>query len=218
MPKYIVTDGIRYLRQDGHMSYYFTAEQGATVWKTSKQALNAMNNSISAREHKTFFVAKANKKFDIREIIQRLVEADTSNFDCWFSGIGSFWEFVNDIDTIKSGLLSVLSEIDEEVCDILHYVEFGRLNASQGWAASEMIKAARIRRRKVKDLLYIIQQIQSRSGGVSEVESAKNAIVKLNQRVYKPRKLDFLFEDRKKLYKEGGKESYAYSSQVVQGR
>ncbi|MCM1168176.1 MAG: hypothetical protein NC401_19500 [Ruminococcus sp.] len=194
MPKYIVTDGIKCLKQTRQKQYRFTDETNATVWRTYKQAYEALENGVPEWLKDVFFVENANQPFDKKEGLKRLICADTSDFNRWLSEVGNFRRFVNTIDAEKNGLLQALSKTDEEICDILHYVEFGNLNAAQGWAASVMIKNARIQRRKIKDLLYIINEIQHRNQNVSEAESAKNAIARLNQRKYTPRKLAFLFE------------------------
>lgn len=195
MPKYVVTDGIKYLRQNRSGEYYLARESDATSWNTFKQALNALNNGVPKRIREAFFVEKANKHDNKEANLQTLIEADTSDFNRWLSSIGNFKRFVNTIETEKDGLVLELSDIDKEICDIRHYIEFGKLNAYQGWSAYEMMKVTLIRRRKIKDTLYIISEIQGRRYGTSESESAKTAIMNLNRRTYTPRKLDFLFED-----------------------
>lgn len=194
MPKYIITNGIKYLRRNQRGDYFLVGENDATVWNTFKQAQNALNNGIDKRTRTTFYVEKAGKVHNLKSEIEQLIEADTSDFNRWLSSIGNFKWFMSTLRTHKSELLSELSEIDQEICDIQHYIEFGRLNAYQGRAACEMLKVSFVQRRKIKDVLYIITEIQERRRGTTESESAKNAIHNLNKRIYTPRKLDFLFE------------------------
>lgn len=195
MPKYIITNGVRYLRKNLRGNYYLCDENDATVWSTYKQAQNALNNGLKGWWIKdTFYVEKANKCANSKVDIEKLLEADTSDFNRWLSEIGNFKKFIGTIEVTKQGLVSELSEIDQEICDIRHYIEFGRLNAYQGWAACEMMRTSLKQRRKIKDLLYIITEVQTRRNGITESERAKNAIDNLNKRTYTPRKLDFLFE------------------------
>lgn len=196
MSKYVVTDGVKYLRQNHSGEYYLESVSNATAWNTFKQALNALNNGVPKRIRNSFFVEKANKSANNKETnLQKLIEADTSDFNRWLSSIGNFKRFVNTIEDEKNSLASELSNIDKEICDLNHYIEFGKLNAYQGWTAYEMLKLSLIQRRKIKNALYIISEIQERRYGTSESESAKTAITKLNNRIYTPRKLDFLFEN-----------------------
>ena len=201
MPKYIITNGVRYLRKNLSGSYYLCDENDATVWSTYKQAQNALNNGMKGWWIKdTFYVEKVNRQTGSKADVKKLVEADTSDFNRWLSGIGNFKKFVNTIESSKRALVSELSEIDQEICDIRHYIEFGRLNAYQGWAACEMMKTSLKQRRKIKDLLYIISEVQTMRDGATESERAKNAIDNLNKRTYTPRKLGFLFEGSAKAH------------------
>ncbi len=195
MSRYVVTNGIMYLRKNLRGNYYLCEKNDATLWGTYKQAQNALNNGIKGWWIKdTFYIEKANRDTTPKIEVERLIEADTSDFNRWLSGIGDFKRFVNTIGITKRDLVSELSDIDQEICDIRHYIEFGRLNAYQGWAACEMMKTSLQQRRKIKDLLYIIAEVQTRRDKTTESERAKNAIDNLNKRTYTPRKLEFLFE------------------------
>lgn len=201
MSKYVVTNGVRYLRKNLRGGYYLCDENDATIWGTYKQAQNALNNGTKGWWIKdTFYVEKVNRQTNSKADVERLIEADTSDFNRWLSGIGNFKKFVNTIEITKRDLASELSDIDQEICDIRHYIEFGRLNAYQGWAACEMMRTSLKQRRKIKDLLYIISEVQTRRNGSTESERVKNAIDNLNKRTYTPRKLGFLFEGSAKAH------------------
>lgn len=198
MSKCIVTDGIKFLRKNKNGDYYFTRENDATKFDTFKQAQSALNTGVPKYLRKAFFVEKDGEiSPEIR--LEKLIEADTSDFNRWLSSIGNFKRFVNTLEAEKIDLTLKLSDIDKEICDIRHYIEFGKLNAYQGWSAYEMLKTTLVQRRKIKDVIYIISEVSGRRYGTSEEESAKIAIQNLNRRVYKPRKLDFLFEDCGKI-------------------
>lgn len=194
MSEYIITDGTKYLWWNRRGDYCLVDEFSATTWRTYKQALNALNNGISKYSRKLFYVEKLCKADNSGQDIEQLIEANTADFDSWVSSIGNFKSLVNTLEIKKNDLCSELSDIDQELCDIRHYIEFGKFNAYQGWAAYEMMKASLVKRRKIKDALYIITKIQNRGKGVTESESARAAIHNLNTRRYIPRKLDYLFE------------------------
>ena len=142
-----------------------------------------------------FYVEKSGEINAPPKILKKLIEADTSDFNRWLSSIGNFKQFVNTFELIKASLCAELGEVNKEMCDILHYIEFGKLNACQGWAAAEMTKNTRQQRRKVKDAMYIIDEIiKGKNRDVSEYENAQTVIFYLNNRKYTPRKLNFLFE------------------------
>lgn len=193
MSKYVVTNGYKFLRQNKAGAYSLARDGDATVFKTFKQALNAMNSGISKQYRESFYVDKVGDTDNSSEI-QKLIEADMSDFNHWLSSIGNFKKFVDTINREKHCLIVELESIEQEICDIRHYIEFGVLNAYQSWAACAMMKTALVQRRKIKDALYIVEGVIGRSRGVSEVDSVRIAINNLNTRTYTPRKLNFLFE------------------------
>lgn len=190
---YIVTNGrscLRELKQKGE--YGLSPRSDATVWSTRKKALNALNNGINKELRSLFYVEKSDAENGIEA--NKLIEADMSDFNRWLSSIGNFPKFIGSLDTEKKQLMAEMQSIEQEVCDIRHYIEFSKLNAYEGWVAYEMMRQTLIQRRKICDVLYIIHRIQSRDTDTSEIDSVKSAIRSLNQRVYTPRKLDVLFE------------------------
>lgn len=197
MSKYFVTNGDKYLRKNKQGEYYLANKEDATAWDTRKQALNALNTGIGKQYKKGFYIEKPGKAEDPETELERFIEADTTNFDRWLADIGDLKHFANTINTKIPDLREKLSEVNKEIGDVLHYIEFGKLNASQGWAASEMIKIARQRRRKIKDLLYIAEKIKrGKKVDIPEYESVQIAIDNLNNRHYNPRTLNVIFEER----------------------
>ncbi len=89
MSKYVVTNGRSYLRQLNRKGEYgLSPRTDATVWGTYKQALNALNNAISKDVKTLFYVEKANASTEID--VNKLIEADMSDFNRWISDIGNF--------------------------------------------------------------------------------------------------------------------------------
>lgn len=194
MSEYIITNGTKYLWCSRSGDYYLVEEYSAAVRYTYKQARNVLNNEISQSARKRLYVEMSREKNDSGPDIERLIEADTGDFERWVSSIGNFNSIVNTLDIIIIDLSFELSEIEQELCDIRHYIEFSKFNAYQGWAAYEMMKASLVKRRKIKDALYIITKIQNRGDRVTASTSARDAIYNLNTRKYNPRKLDYLFK------------------------
>ncbi len=193
MPKYVVTNGRSYLRMLGQKGGYgLSPKADATIWNTRKQALNALNNGVSRELRGLFYVEKTDAKNEIE--VNKLIEADMTDFNRWLSDIGNFPKFIGSLDTEKKQLMAEMQSVEQEICDIRHYIEFSKLNAYQGWVAYEMMRQTLIQRRKICDVIYIIHRIQSRDTNISVLDSVKSAIYNLNRRVYAPRKLDVLFE------------------------
>ena len=94
MSKYLITDGINYLKEYKQGDYYLVDKNDATSWNTYKQALNAMNNGVRKDHRDMFYVEKSGEVNAPLKILKKLIEADTSDFNRWLSSIGNFKQFV----------------------------------------------------------------------------------------------------------------------------
>ena len=85
-------------------------------------------------------------------------------------------------------------EIEREITDLYHAMEFYNLNVTKGFKLYKMMQERLIRRRKNKDETLKINYILS--GGIKGLTSnqTKEKIEKLNHRQYQPRALKELFE------------------------
>lgn len=85
-------------------------------------------------------------------------------------------------------------EIEREITDLYHAMEFYNLNIVNGFKLYKMMQERLIRRRKNKDETLKINYILS--GGIKGLTSnqTKEKIEKLNHRQYQPRVLKELFE------------------------
>lgn len=75
-----------------------------------------------------------------------------NNLEEIIKSINLLSEFVNS----KEELLNELSESDQIISDLLHYLEFETFNASKGYKISKKIKEVRIKRREIKNKLHIV--------------------------------------------------------------
>jgi hypothetical protein len=95
------------------------------------------------------------------------------------------------------------SDVEKEICDLLHYVELYNLTDEEGLRAMDMLKDARQRRRDIKDEISRTEFFQKMLGNSANVAKARGFLTelkKLDTRKYYPRQLNGLFcdmEDRK---------------------
>ena len=94
----------------------------------------------------------------------------------------------------KNKLSGDLSNIDKEITDIQHYIEFGNFNAYQGWLAFSMLRHRLKKRRKIKNEFQILSQIGECKINSAMVNDIQAAIHKINNKSYTPRVLPELFE------------------------
>lgn len=113
-------------------------------------------------------------------------------------------EFVNYFIFLSTGakgyqdeLAKQHSDIEKEICDLLHYVELYDLTDEEGLKAMDMLKDARQRRRDVKDEISRTEYFQKMIGTSANVAKARGfltEIKKLDTRKYFPRQLEGLFD------------------------
>lgn len=95
-----------------------------------------------------------------------------------------------------------LSQVDMEICDIQHYIEFFSLDAAKGYKAYRMLKERLIRRREIKDEMTKVNLFLS--GTSSDFSSGKvsRQLQNMEKSAYQPRILNELFgldEGQKRL-------------------
>lgn len=97
-------------------------------------------------------------------------------------------------EPMKKDLTDKLAKIDQEICDIYHYIEFNNLDAYRGFKAYKLLQDTLIRRREVKDDLLKIQIITETVVPDLFNGRLEQRIDGINKRTYKPRVLTELFE------------------------
>ena len=86
---------------------------------------------------------------------------------------------------LRDGYAKQLSDLDQELSDIYHYIEFENLDAYRGWKAYRKLKDVLVKRREVKDSIDVANSINSKltSEYIVSVEKMRN-------RKYTPRKIN----------------------------
>ena len=118
---------------------------------------------------------------------------DSGNLEKIKANIRVMTEFAHDKDQRVEYLIEQLTQVDRELSDIAHYMEFNRLDGYRGYKAYKMFHDRRIRRRIIKDELGVLQGLgkcQLDSAMLTEVRMAAENI---GERKYRPRAMPELF-------------------------
>lgn len=97
-------------------------------------------------------------------------------------------EVLTNIREQKTELLKQLDLKDREILDVLHYIEFSRLNACDGYKAYRLIKKKRLERRIIKDKIEVLEELDTSINSIIQ-----NVFDRLSNRKYNPRELPELF-------------------------
>ena len=96
-------------------------------------------------------------------------------------------------DTRKDELVAKLSEIDKEIVDIQHYIEFGKFNCYQGWMCFKMLQNTLRQRRKYKNEIAVLNLIKQCKFDKSSLEALSTTIADIQNKCYRPRAFPELF-------------------------
>jgi hypothetical protein len=93
-----------------------------------------------------------------------------------------------------------LSKLDLESSDILHYLEFNKINAYDGWFFANKLKDIMIGRRRIKDELIPLHSLMSKfiyksKSQIADTEKRLNDKSKeMAERIYTPKVLVGIFK------------------------
>lgn len=206
----MITDGNgSYIRKDEFSGKYVPVRNASFADRFDQRckAANILKNAIGKNIRNQYKVVDIEEdvapiKPTIKEVNNKNLVAKTianethaeSQKEKWVSGTEKLTEFVMDAENRKEELIGKLSEVDKEISDINHYIEFGKFNAYQGWLAFSMLQNRLRKRRKIKDELSIINQLGECKITSNMMIDIKNAIAELGNRKYTPRVLTQLFD------------------------
>lgn len=137
---------------------------------------------------------------DSKREINAETSYDLSQID-WKEYLTNFSYIASTIKDYHEELNQELSDIDQKICDMMHYVELNELSDDESIQAMELIKEFRIRRREIKDEMYKAECVQKSIATNANETKAKTGIKQidgLQNRKYTPRKLEGLFEEHEK--------------------
>lgn len=212
----MISDGKgTYIRKDFAGRYSpVRNETLADSWDARHKAKNVLENQLNKNIRNKYHVIEIEvpetkriiNKHDENSVVYRIEtakeisneEIEDDQIDKWETGVDSLSSFVHDLEERKENLNNKLSDVDKEIIDIQHYIEFGgKFNAYEGWLAFSMLRHRLKKRRKIKDELYIVSQLSECKINSSMLSNIKEIIHELDDKVYTPRKLTNLFKEAK---------------------
>lgn len=219
MSKYMISDGRGcYLRRDANGNYVPVKDKAfGDVYEQKVKASNVLTNCINRNLRDRYKIIEV----EIQSISSKPKSAPSpsnqtnviliqskdkvakriGNEEIEENLIPNLSAEINDIlDVITSAeqrmaeLQSAMDDVEEEICDIHHYIEFGKFNAYQGYLAFGMLKNRLQKRRKIKDELHILKKLGTCKLNSSMLSDIQSSIDNLSNRKYQPRRLNELFE------------------------
>lgn len=201
MSQYIITDGSRFIYRNHSGKYVPTPSEAMADTFGKKQADLIFKNSLPKVLRTVFYVKKYDKPPEhVKQITQEEINKNTEkvmiskNVQRWLDKLSELNGLKSDATKRKEELCKQLSDVDKELSDIYHYIEFCNLNAAQGYKAYKMVKDRRIKRRSIKNELVVVNAILENKISDSITEEIEKIVHSLDERTYTPRILNELFD------------------------
>ena len=201
LAQYVITDGTRWIMRDRKGKYVPTSNEALADVFGNKEANSVYQNNLSKALKSVFHVEKIDKPPAlIKQISHEEVKSNTetvsvaANIQYWVDKVSGLNGLAAEALHRKEELINQLSEVDKELCDINHYIEFCSLNAAQGYKAYKMIKDRRMKRRSIKNELEVLNMILGKKLSESVTNEITNAVLGMDKRIYEPRVLNELFD------------------------
>lgn len=185
---YVITNGTLYIGSKGGAC----KQNEAKIFATKKAADNFFKSSISKPlRNLNFKVEETELEPPGSNINAQYFDVDVNALQ---TDINNLSAKLNVLKGNKAWLLDMESEVDKEICDIMHFIEFNNFSASDGYKLCKALKDLRLRRRKIKNELELINIINTQSLNNVASGQTNKAIDSLDNKKYAPRVLQELFE------------------------
>lgn len=201
MAEYIITDGSRFIYRNHSGKFVPTSSEAMADTFSKRQADAIFNNSLPKALKSVFHVEKYDKPPDqVKQVTKEEIGKNTEkatiseSIQRWLDRVSELNGLRNDAIKRKEELCKQLSDVDKELSDLNHYIEFCSLNAAQGYKAYKMVKDRRIKRRSIKNELAVVDVILEKKISDSMVEEVMKVVHGLDERIYTPRVLNELFD------------------------
>lgn len=169
----------------------------AFVFATERKALNVKESLPRTVKRETYYVRELSTETE-DSMIEDEDYIVTGHIDRDNEYINKVKKMLQEISNCEEDLLlkeeeykSRLSELDKELVDIDHWIEFYPVSAYDGYRMTKMRKDRLLERRKIKDSLSEISIIRSIKGG----ETLKN-LNGIEEKKYTPRALTNIFREK----------------------
>ena len=209
MEQYVITSGEKYIKSNFNGKVTQTTNiTMADMFDTRQQAMNFLKNSICKAWQRKYYVAEyengqvvqctvPNSPKTMRKTTDKMFEVGDKSLGIaeWEIRLNGMENIFRDAAKRANELSQEMSDVEGQIIDWEHYIEFTKLNAMQGYKAYSALNRLFEQRRAIKNeqrLLSVINRNQNCSEGMTEIF---NTLDELKHQKYQARALPELFEN-----------------------
>lgn len=105
---------------------------------------------------------------------------------------------LDELDTYYDGLTNELSQIDQKIQDLLHYIETNKINILWSYKYMAELKKLRVERRQIKNDMYLLGKFNEHK---NKIISSGNRQFLMNEMYKAEKQLETPYKNRQ--YKDG---------------
>lgn len=183
-----------YLYRNEDNSYCKTASYNKALKLSYNKADNILKTAIKPDQRQAWEIVSIDERHNCDSILN--TPFNEKGID-WAELSAAQQELYNSIIEYNENLNSSLSQVDKEICDIEHYIEFTVLSAAKGYQVYRMLRDRLLNRRSIKDEMLRVDYFIASTGMDLYKGKVLKTFKKIEKRKYKPRRLDELFDMEK---------------------
>ena len=215
MAVYVLTNGTKYIKQNVGGDYTATSNLAlADTYKSKRLATSVLNNALCYALKSTYYVAEfinnrivpcgmsLNEKREQRKDTPTFYyKNDVENME-WSKKFTALKGIFDDAMTRGYELSKEIGEVDSEIVDLEHYIEFNPLNARDGFKIYRKLRELLRKRRHLKNEQVVVNAINHNYSAKDQVANIINTVNECANREYKPRVYINLFKNGIKALEE----------------
>ena len=205
MKKYYLKYGDSYITRNRNNSFSLTTrkEQAVSYLEKDRKKIENIKKTLPKLYKKSgLTICYEDVPDDSLLKSSDIIKCGVDSDDDLRKKINSISQDFKEIMESKDDLLKQLSHIDLQICDELHYIEMYKFSASEGYKICKAIQKLRDERRVVKNKLELVNALSSQTCVSIANGGLENAINGINNKKYRPRVLNELFEGNDKRKRE----------------
>ena len=195
---YAISNGKNYIGRDSTNIHKPVPVFKATTFTDIDKAKNFLKNlpkSFRNLGYQLVIIGEENAEENKENKEKSVKEFDSNFMDSIKENVSIIQDFYSQLAIQRQHYTKELEIAEKELVDIEHAAEFFKLNAVQGYKLYKMMHDARVKRRKAKDALAIIEYIlDDGPEGMMEGNTIRR-IEGIDNREYRPRVLQSLFSN-----------------------
>lgn len=199
---YIFVDGDIYLGMNKNNYIPVKDKEDAKRFPSEKNAMAMLQSCVPKilRKNYNWKTEEVEDTEDIKDMCDSTTNVNAQythvDIDDLKSTINNLSSKLSTLQGNKEWLLEEESNLDKQISDILHFIEFNSFSASEGYKLCKALKELRLKRREVKNELELINIINMHNCTHIANGNTNKAISGIENKKYAPRVLTELFEQR----------------------